>query len=172
MDFKRALRLAPLASIAAIVTTLIPVTAAAQSTAPYTVREQVIRGTITRFDGAYTMYVRDARGNVDRITLRQGTIINPTGIRLSEGQGVTVIGFARGNALVANQIDTLYAIQPPAYTYAPPPPGVYAPLPGVHALPPPGVYAPPPPTYPNGFPTISIGFGLRPGPYYGWGWRP
>lgn len=31
------------------------------------------------------MFVRDARGYLDNVTLHKGTIINPTGIRLEAG---------------------------------------------------------------------------------------
>jgi len=123
-----------MASVAAILITLLPVAAAAQYAPPSdAANEEVIRGTITGFDGAYRMYVRDERGYVDTIGLREGTIINPTGIRLAEGQIVRVIGFAKGDTLVASRIDTpLYLILPPWYVYAPPP---YA-------------YPPPPLVYP------------------------
>jgi hypothetical protein len=132
MNFQRALRLAPLASVSVL---LVPLVAVAQlSTPSYATREEVIRGTISGFNGAYTMYVRDQRGFVDTITLRQGTIINPTGVRLSEGQRVTVIGFAHGKTLIANQIDTPYLPFPPPYygppfMYPPPPPAAYYPPP-------------------------------------------
>lgn len=156
MNFQRALRLAPLATAAAL--SLLPLAALAQPSIPSDVtREEVIKGTISGFNGAYTVYVRDNRGNVENVTLRQGTIINPTGVRLSEGQRVTVIGFAHGNTLVANQIDTPYGISPPPY-YGPPPPYPYPYYGGYY-----GYGYPAPAYYPYG-PFFSLGIGIRIGP--------
>ncbi len=64
------------------------------------------------FDGAYTMYVRDQGGYLDRVQLHQGTIINPTGIRLEGGMRVTVYGYPEGEVFVADEIDTPYHYRP------------------------------------------------------------
>lgn len=80
-----------------------------------------IQGTISRFDGPTTMYVRDAKGYIDRVTLHKGTIINPTGIKLVPGFSVTITGQPDGSAFVANEIDTPYHIvdvYPYGYPYA------------------------------------------------------
>jgi hypothetical protein len=109
----------------AVVLLLIPTVALAQSPVPsYATQEQTIKGTISSFDGAYTMHVRDDRGFVDNVSLHQGTIINPTGIRLQPGFSVTILGRPNGNTFVANEIDTPYHFTPgiayytPAYPYA------------------------------------------------------
>ena len=70
--------------------------------------EEVVRGQIVSFDGGYNLRVRDDRGFIDTVELHQGTIINPTGLRLAPGMSVTIRGVNRGNALDANQIDTPY----------------------------------------------------------------
>ena len=112
-----------------------PAAAFAQDGMPsYATHEgETIKGTIKSFDGAYTMYVRDVRGYVDNISLHQGTIINPTGIRLEAGYPVTITGHPSGNTFVADEIDTPfhpvhnYAYPYPlyAYPYAYPYPSFY-----------------------------------------------
>jgi hypothetical protein len=113
-----------LLAVALLASSALPVATQAQSGTPsYAKHEDRIQGTVSGFNGAYTVYVRDDRGYVDNVTLRNGTIINPTGLRLTEGQRVTIYGFAQGNAFVANQIDTAYTKWPAyGYSYAPPPP--------------------------------------------------
>jgi hypothetical protein len=125
----------------------------------YGSNEDVIRGQIVSFDGGYNLQVRDDRGYIDAVTLHQGTIINPTGLRLSPGMSVTVRGVNRGAALDANQIDTPYTTYGavPVYPYAYP------------------AFAYPYPAYGFGYgPSFSIGIGF--GGYYGYrgggyGWR-
>jgi len=91
------------------------------------------------------MYVRDVRGFIDNVTLHQGTIINPTGIRLQPGYPVTITGRASGSTFLADQIDTPFHNYGYAYPY-------YGP-----------VYAYP---YPYPYPAyrINVGWG------WGWGW--
>jgi hypothetical protein len=87
--------LTALAASAALVTLAIP--AAAQPAAPpsYAVQgEEQIQGTIRSIDGKYAISVRDRRGFVDNVALHDGTVINPTGLRLAPGQRVTI--FVRG----------------------------------------------------------------------------
>jgi hypothetical protein len=103
--------------------------AAAQTTAlpSYAVpapSDQSISGVVTGFDGKYGLTVRDDRGYLDNVTLRDGTIINPTGVRLIEGMSVTIHGQPSGRTFLANQIDTPYVMSPPPsyvspYAYAP-----------------------------------------------------
>ncbi len=107
--------------------------------------EETLKGTITGFDGAYTVYVRDVRGYTDNISLHQGTIINPTGIRLQAGMRVTIYGHANGPTFEANQIDTPYPAYPPYYGY--PYYGGWSPGPYAYG------------------PYWGAGFG------WGWGWR-
>ena len=83
--------------------------------------EDVIKGRVISFDGAYSLQVADERGFTDNVRLRQGTIINPTGITLARGMSVTIHGSNNGSSLIANEIDTPYnsygAV--PAYPYYP-----------------------------------------------------
>jgi hypothetical protein len=87
----------------------------------YASDEETIAGRITAFDGGYKLEVRDDRGFVDRVELHQGTIINPTGIRLQPGMSVTIYGVNRGSMLAADEIDTPYQQYGviPVYPYGP-----------------------------------------------------
>jgi hypothetical protein len=67
-----------------------------------------IRGRITSFDGAYSLQVRDEKGYVDNVSLHPGTIINPTGLTLSSGMVVSILGYDNGPVFSANEIDTPY----------------------------------------------------------------
>jgi len=73
-------------------------------------QHEQITGTVTNFDGKYVLLLNDDRGFVDTVQLRDGTIINPTGLRLIEGMRVTVTGFTSGKTFVALQIDTPYTM--------------------------------------------------------------
>jgi hypothetical protein len=64
------------------------------------------------------MEIADVNGYTDRIQLHQGTIINPTGIRLAPGMSVTILGHNSGHLFLANEIDTPYQSQGP-YAYGP-----------------------------------------------------
>jgi hypothetical protein len=140
---KRALRSIPAAAVS-LAFVLAPSIGLAQQPLPSYARPagETIKGTISGFDGSYTMYVRDVRGYVDHVTLHQGTIINPTGIRLQPGFSVTIYGRASGSTFMADQIDTPYRT----------------------------VYAYPYYGYPYyyGYPAVRLGFGWGWG---GWGWR-
>lgn len=139
---KQALRILP--AVAASITLIsLPSIGLAQEPMPsYAVAKgETIKGTISSFNGAYTMYVRDVRGYIDNVTLHQGTIINPTGIRLQPGYPVTIYGRTSGSTFLADQIDTPYRI---TYGYGYP---YY------------GGYPYPYPAY-----GVNLGFG------WGWGW--
>ena len=105
--------------------------AAAPATPPsYGRADESVKGRVASFDGAYSLQVRDDRGFIDNVQLHQGTVINPTGIRLTPGMAVTVYGVNRGPVFAANEIDTPYqsygdypAYMP--YPYAYPYPYVY-----------------------------------------------
>jgi hypothetical protein len=121
--------------------------------------EDVVKGQVVAFDGGYNLQVRDDRGFIDNVILHQGTIINPTGLRLSPGMTVTVRGVNRGHALDANQIDTPYT----TYGAVPVYPYPVAVVPYYYPF---GAY----PAYGFGYgygPRFSIGIGI--GPAYGWG---
>jgi hypothetical protein len=70
--------------------------------------QQQIQGRVTAFDGRFNLHVIQQNGEVDAIQLHQGTIINPTGLTLSPGMTVTVVGEPQGNVFAANEIDTPY----------------------------------------------------------------
>jgi|HubBroStandDraft_4_1064222.scaffolds.fasta_scaffold509421_1 hypothetical protein len=140
---KQALRTLP--AVAASITILgTPTIGLAQDTMPsYAVgKGETIKGTVSGFNGTYTMYVRDVRGYIDNVTLHQGTIINPTGIRLQPGYPVTIYGRTSGSTFLADQIDTPYRIVS-GYGYG---------YPGYYGY----------PYYP--YPAYNIGIG------FGWGW--
>lgn len=81
--------------------------------------EQTIKGRISAVNGAFNISVRDDNGYIDSVELHRGTIINPTGLTLTVGMSVTIMGYSAGKVFEANEIDT-------PYTYAgPPPPPVY-----------------------------------------------
>jgi hypothetical protein len=106
--------------------------------------EESIQGRVTAYDGKYSLQVNDDRGYVDNVELRQGTIINPTGLRLQPGMRVTVYGYNRGHFFAANQIDTPYQ----SYGFAYPVYPAYG--------------------YYPGYPAYSIGIGFGPVFYHRW----
>ena len=83
----------------------------------YTTTEQTIHGRVTVVNGTY-MEIADSNGYIDRVQLHQGTIINPTGIRLAPGMSVTIMGHNQGHVFLANEIDTPYQYEGP-YAYGP-----------------------------------------------------
>jgi hypothetical protein len=152
--------------LAALAALAMPVAAVAQQPASadapsysrpsYGSDEETVSGRIASFDGTYTLRLNDDRGFVDTIKLHDGTVINPTGLRLVPGMRVTIHGINRGSALAANEIDTPYASYGavPVYPYAYPYPyPVYA-YPGYY--------------YPYN-PRLSVG--IRIGPSYGYHWH-
>lgn len=110
--------------------------------------DETITGRVLSFDGAYSLEVRDDRGFVDKVRMRQGTIINPTGITLASGMSVTIHGVNTGSVFAANEIDTPYQ----SYGYAYPVYPAYG-------------FAYPGFGYPFGWGRASIGIGFG----FGWG---
>jgi hypothetical protein len=106
---------------AALAVVFAPLAARAQDDLPSYARsatvstDETIHGRIRSVDGAFTLAVDDDRGFVDNVLLHQGTIINPTGLSLTPGMSVTILGFNAGDTFDANEIDT-------PYTYDGPPP--------------------------------------------------
>jgi hypothetical protein len=125
----------------------------------YGTPDETIHGRISSFDGAYSLQVRDDRGFIDNVQLQQGTVINPTGIRLQSGMSVTIHGVNRGAAFAANQIDTPYQSYGATYGDVPVGPYVYPAYP--YPLYPYPVYSYPIYGYPYG-PGFSFGFGFGP----------
>jgi hypothetical protein len=97
------------AAIAACAAAATPALAGPSDMPSYATGEESIRGRIASFDGKYHLELRDDRGFVDRVSLHDGTVINPTGLRLSPGQSVTILGHNTGATFEANEIDTPYA---------------------------------------------------------------
>jgi hypothetical protein len=97
--------------LAAFVTIgLIPATALAADNPPNYAADggDSIKGRITGLDGKYTVYVREKQGKVETVELHQGTVINPTGIRLQPGYKVAIYGHQAGNTFDANVVNTPY----------------------------------------------------------------
>ena len=113
-------------ALTAAVCLALPATASAQQSpygqqpsyaqpSPTYARQNGISGTITGFDGQWIVYMHDDKGYTDHITLHQGTIINPTGIKLLEGMRVTVYGYADGPTFQANAINVASSPYSPYY---------------------------------------------------------
>ena len=83
-------------------------------TPPYG-NQQSVKGTLSGFDGQWIVYMHDDKGYTDHVTLHQGTIINPTGIKLLEGMHVTIYGYAAGSTFQANRVDVAYSPYSPYY---------------------------------------------------------
>ncbi len=111
------LLLAPAVVIVALIS---PLTANAQDLPSYarpgvSSNDQSIIGRIQSIDGKFHLNVLDQRGVVDSVQLHQGTVINPTGLSLSPGMSVTITGYDAGSSFRANEIDTPYTYDGPAY---------------------------------------------------------
>ena len=103
-----------LACLAATLFLGTPLAAGAQYVPSYATpvaRQESIKGILTGFNGAYIVYMRDDRGYDDHVTMHDGTVINPTGIKLVEGMRVTIYGYTNGSTFGANRID----VSPPDY---------------------------------------------------------
>lgn len=62
-------------------------------------------GTITDFHGKYGVVVRDVHGALVVVQLRQGTVIEPIGLRLERGMVVALTGTAGAEAFAADRVD-------------------------------------------------------------------
>src|ERR1700738_4153873 len=105
-----------LAAVVAFGAPLPPAAALAQTVPPYAtpgsapaLGNETIRGVIEAIEGPYRIVVRDERGFLDDVTLRQGTIINPRGLRLRAEMSVTITGYASGTTFAALEIDAPYS---------------------------------------------------------------
>jgi hypothetical protein len=82
-----------------------------------TAQDETIHGRIDSVQGPYAIVLRDDRGFLDSVTLRQGTIINPRGLRLAVGMVVTITGYNAGSSFAALEIDAPYDdAAPPIYS--------------------------------------------------------
>jgi hypothetical protein len=76
-----------------------------------------IAATVVDFHGKYGLVVRDAGGALAEVTLRQGTIIKPLGLRLERGMIVAIVGQAGDRSFAAAEV---YApFEPPPYARRP-----------------------------------------------------
>jgi hypothetical protein len=93
-----------------------PAIASAQAAPSYADNgsDQQIQGTVASINGTWNISVADANGYTDSVELRQGTIINPTGLTLEPGMNVTIDGYADGSNFDALEIDTPYQYDGPA----------------------------------------------------------
>jgi len=91
---------------------------------------ETVSGRITWYDGRFDLQIRDDRGFIDNVQLRQGTVIDPTGLTLRTGMAVQIRGRNRGFVLIAEQIDS-----PGRSQSAPARPQAHAAV--VHTVPPP-----------------------------------
>jgi len=82
----------------------------ASGTVPsYATGKEQIHGRIASIRDAYSLIVRDDRDFLDTVRLRRGTIINPTGSRLTTGMRVVILGRNQGPVFAADEIDMYYA---------------------------------------------------------------
>jgi hypothetical protein len=110
-----------LSAVAALTALIVPLGAAAQDVPSYArpayvSTDETIHGRIRSVDGTFNISVDDDRGFIDSVQLHQGTVINPTGLTLSPGMDVTILGVNSGSALSANEIDTPYSYDGPLPT--------------------------------------------------------
>ena len=67
---------------------------------------QTLEGVVVRYvHGTYELGLRDDNGYLDNVWLHDKTIIFPIGITLQLGMRVRILGFNRGTAFTANEID-------------------------------------------------------------------
>ena len=77
-------------------------------TAPSVARaepQRVIAGTVADFHGKYGLVVRDLHGALAEVTLHQGTVIKPLGLRLERGMKVIVLGQAADRTFAAAEVN-------------------------------------------------------------------
>jgi len=71
----------------------------------YATGQESISGSIAALPARYALTLTDDRGFSDSVTLRDGTVIVPTGITLAVGQAVTIYGHTDGTTFDADEID-------------------------------------------------------------------
>jgi hypothetical protein len=99
------------------------------SAADVAIAQNHVQGTIVEIVGKYDVRVKTARGDIADVTLRPGTIINPTGMTLRPGIAVTVLGSANANSFAATRIDTpFHAEASPVAHFGSYPGGTYGPF--------------------------------------------
>ena len=76
--------------------------------------QRVITGTVADFHGKWGLVVRDLHGALAEVTLRQGTVIKPLGLRLERGMKVIILGQATDSAFAAAEVNAPFEQWPPA----------------------------------------------------------
>jgi hypothetical protein len=66
--------------------------------------DRTVQGVISSINGKYGLTVHDDRGFLDNVTMHQGTVINPSGLRLAPGMRVTIAGYTNRATFDANRI--------------------------------------------------------------------
>ncbi|MEA2784846.1 MAG: hypothetical protein QOF71_950 [Candidatus Eremiobacteraeota bacterium] len=66
--------------------------------------QRLVAGTVVDFHGKYGLVVRDAQGALASVTLHQGTVIKPEGLRLERGMKVIITGLPAAQTFAAAQI--------------------------------------------------------------------
>ena len=61
-----------------------------------------------------TLVLQDDSGYIDTVTLRDATVLEPGGSRLTSGLAVAIVGHPDGNAFVADEVDAVPADAAPA----------------------------------------------------------
>ena len=85
-----------------------PLTAGADPQPSYSTggaQPEAIQGTIYQITSRYTLTLQDDRGFIDSVTIRNGTIITPTGLSLGSGQVATILGHTDGKTFDADEVD-------------------------------------------------------------------
>jgi hypothetical protein len=105
-------RIATIACSSALIAAFANVQQSAQAgeTVPaYAIREAHVSGVVDAVPSLFMVLVRDDRGFLAAVELRNGTIITPVGLSLDRGQAVSIRGFERGEVFVANEINAVTA---------------------------------------------------------------
>ncbi len=89
----------------ATVTLALAFTAAGAAAQQAPASDETIHGTVDSLPEHYTLILKDARGFVDTVTLRDDTVVNPANLELTSGLSVTIHGHTSGKTFVADEVD-------------------------------------------------------------------
>jgi hypothetical protein len=93
-------------SAAVVAALVLPAAAQADAqNAPAPSGSDTIQGVIKTINGRYGLTVTDSAGGLDSVTMHQGTIINPSGLRLATGMLLVIVGHRDGSTFDATKID-------------------------------------------------------------------
>lgn len=92
--------------VLALATFALPAVARADTSAdPTQSSGDKLFGVVSAVNGKYSLTVRNDRGGFQSVTLHQGTVINPTGLRLEPQTIVVIRGHENGGSFDADEID-------------------------------------------------------------------